>query len=60
MPEKLFEEWLSFPDKRRYVPLEEHAYMANQQGWFLSGWQGEAAAVEQLTERPAPAPPPEE
>ena len=52
MTEKRFEEWLGYPDKRIYVPVEDHAVYANQQGWFFSGWQGDAAAVAQAKARP--------
>ena len=54
MTEKLFEEWLSYPDKRIYVPIADHSVYANQQGWWSSGWQGDDAAVAEVKARPRP------
>lgn len=37
----LYEEWIGYPDRRDYVPLDKHDTMSCRQGWWASGWRGE-------------------
>jgi hypothetical protein len=40
-----FEEWVGHPNKRTFVPVEDHFTFAHHQGWWASGWRGTAAEV---------------
>lgn len=41
----VFEEWLSFPDKHAFVPVELHHTYSSREGWWVSGAQGDETWV---------------
>lgn len=45
LDELLYEEWLAYPDRRAYIPRNQHASYANQSGWWCSGRVGLGAGM---------------
>ena len=43
----MFEEWIAYRHKRIFIPERDHSLQSSQQGWWLSGWRGDAAAVKE-------------
>ena len=44
----MFEEWIAYPDRRAYIPREEHFSYGAKPGWWVSGWTGNSEAVERM------------
>lgn len=53
----MYEEWISYPDKHAFVLATDHATYANREGWWVSGWKGDAIAVAYVNGRLATLPP---
>ena len=59
-----YEEWVSHPNKRTFVPVNDHFTFAHHQGWWASGWRGTWSEAEQrksfFANRPLPLVDPED
>lgn len=59
MADVMYEEWIAYPDRRDYVPVDKHGDMAGHQGWWVSGWRGTQPPLARRNLTPPAEEPPE-